>query len=110
MISSRQIVDRRCAHTQSGYLRTNDTGSLVAGTRWKVFWSFSSKRQGWPLAGLSSNSPRSICQVAGAKRATKASHGWRTWTNLAAGVAWGFVVWLGMYYVVLPAVGAVTPS
>ncbi len=25
--------------------------------------------------------------------------------TLAAGVAWGFVVWLGMYYVVLPIVG-----
>src|SRR5262245_58523926 len=30
---------------------------------------------------------------------------WSRGLTLAAGIAWGFVVWLGMYYVVLPIVG-----
>lgn len=32
-------------------------------------------------------------------------YGLSRWATLVAGIAWGFVVWLGMYYVVLPAVG-----
>jgi hypothetical protein len=33
------------------------------------------------------------------------AHGLSPGSTLAAGVFWGFVVWLGMYYVVLPMVG-----